>query len=121
MRDIVRKIEKKSTTKLGICQKIHTIRAFYPITKSTMIIDGRSIAQDICENLGEEGKTLPRKPKLSVILVGENPASLSYIRQKERFAGIAGIDFELRQLRVDIGENELIGIVREVNENRSID
>ncbi|MDD5377073.1 MAG: bifunctional 5,10-methylenetetrahydrofolate dehydrogenase/5,10-methenyltetrahydrofolate cyclohydrolase [Candidatus Gracilibacteria bacterium] len=86
-----------------------------------MIIDGRSIAQSICAKLGEEGKTLPRKPKLSVILVGENPASLSYIRQKERFAGIAGIDFELRQLSVDTTENALMDIIHEVNGNRFID
>lgn len=54
-----------------------------------MIIDGRSIAQTILENLQKETEKLSMKPKLVVILVGDNPASLSYIKQKERSAIVA--------------------------------
>lgn len=51
-----------------------------------MIIDGRAIANTILTDLHEKISKLSKKPKLSVILLGENPASLSYIRQKERSA-----------------------------------
>lgn len=102
---------KKSTTKLGICEKIHTIQAFYPITKETMIIDGKSIAHSILMEVLEKTKTLTTKPRIVDVLLGDNPASLSYIRQKGRSAEIAGIDFELRQFSADTTEDELLTIV----------
>ncbi|MDD2892213.1 MAG: bifunctional 5,10-methylenetetrahydrofolate dehydrogenase/5,10-methenyltetrahydrofolate cyclohydrolase [Candidatus Gracilibacteria bacterium] len=80
-----------------------------------MILDGKSLANTLLVSLREEIQKLPKKPKLSVILVGDNPASLSYIRQKERFAGIVGIDFELRHLSVDITEDALINTIQEMN------
>lgn len=80
-----------------------------------MILDGKSLANTLLLSLHEEIKKLQKKPKLSVILVGDHPASLSYIRQKERFAGIVGIDFELRHLSVDITENTLIEMIQEMN------
>ena len=85
-----------------------------------MIIDGRAIANDILTNLQKEVGGLPKKPKLTVILVGENPASLSYIKQKERSAIVAGIDFELRQFHVDMTETELIGVIQELNNNSQV-
>ncbi|OIP55089.1 hypothetical protein AUK10_00080 [Candidatus Gracilibacteria bacterium CG2_30_37_12] len=85
-----------------------------------MIIDGRSIANTILTNLREEIEKLSVKPKLSVILVGESPASLSYIKQKERSALITGIDFKLHQLSVDTTEKELQDLIYEINKNPSI-
>ncbi len=85
-----------------------------------MIIDGRTIANDILSDLREKIKKLSVKPKLSVILVGDNPASLSYIKQKECFALIAGIDFELRHLNVDITEDKLIDAIQEMNLNPGV-
>lgn len=85
-----------------------------------MIIDGRSIANTILLELREKIEKLSKKPKLSVILIGENPASLSYIKQKERFALITGMDFELRQLSVDTTEKELLDLISEINQNLTI-
>lgn len=85
-----------------------------------MIIDGRSIANTILSDLHEKIKKLSIKPKLSVILVGDNPASLSYIKQKKRSALTAGIDFELRQLSVDITESELLSLIKEINNDAGI-
>lgn len=85
-----------------------------------MIIDGRSIADTILSDLHEKIKKLSVKPKLSVILVGDNPASLSYIKQKKRSAITAGIDFELRQLSIDVTENELLSVINEINNDAGI-
>ncbi len=85
-----------------------------------MIIDGRSIANTILLDLHKKIENLTIKPKLSVLLVGENPASLSYIKQKERSAIVAGIDFELRQMGVDITEERLIACIHEMNTDVSI-
>lgn len=56
-----------------------------------------------------------------VVLAGDSPASLSYIKQKEKSAVLAGIDFELRQYSVDIQEEELIKIIQDINTDASID
>ena len=85
-----------------------------------MIIDGRSIANTLLLDVREKIEKLPTKPKLVVLLVGENPASLSYIKQKERSAIIAGIDFELRQMSVDTTEQELLSCIHKINDDASI-
>lgn len=59
-----------------------------------MIIDGKKIAEEIITEL----KKLPKPQKYcAVILVGENPASLSFIKQKEKVAKELGVDFRLYQ------------------------
>lgn len=65
------------------------MRAFYPIKKRLMIIDGRAIAHTILEDIHKKTEGLDIKPKLCVILVGDSPASLSYIKQKQRSAVVA--------------------------------
>jgi len=47
------------------------------------IIDGKEIAKKLREKIAEEVKTLERPPGLAVILVGEDPASAVYVRNKE--------------------------------------
>lgn len=113
-------IQKKSTTKLGICEKIGSIRASTLLYSEIMIIDGRSIAHNILTDLHTKVEKLATRPKMAVVLVGENPASLSYIRQKERSARIAGIDFELLKFPVDIGEDALLKAIQELNSNTHI-
>jgi methylenetetrahydrofolate dehydrogenase (NADP+)/methenyltetrahydrofolate cyclohydrolase len=51
-----------------------------------MILDGKKIATEIYTDLTEKISHLERKPKLIVILLGENPASLVYIKQKRKFS-----------------------------------
>ena len=80
-----------------------------------MIIDGRSIARTILEDLHKKTEELSIKPKLTVVLVGDNPASLSYIKQKERSALVAWIDFELQKFNVTITESELIDVIQKIN------
>ena len=47
------------------------------------IIDGKEIAKKLRAKIAEEVKTLARPPGLAVILVGEDPASAVYVRNKE--------------------------------------
>ncbi|MDD2916334.1 MAG: bifunctional 5,10-methylenetetrahydrofolate dehydrogenase/5,10-methenyltetrahydrofolate cyclohydrolase [Candidatus Gracilibacteria bacterium] len=85
-----------------------------------MIIDGKSIAHSILMEVLEKTKTLTTKPRIVDVLLGDNPASLSYIRQKGRSAEIAGIDFELRQFSADTTEDELLTIVEGLNNDSNI-
>jgi methylenetetrahydrofolate dehydrogenase (NADP+)/methenyltetrahydrofolate cyclohydrolase len=69
-----------------------------------MIIDGKAIATDIIERLG----ALPKPGKFfGAALVGDDPASLNFLKQKERVARELGIEFRLYQLPLGITTDAL--------------
>ena len=90
-----------------------------------MIIDGKQIAQQLKEELraqvAELVKQYGRKPCLDVILVGENPASMSYVRSKIKATEYCGFDGELIQLPQTTSQEELLRIIRERNTNPTVD
>jgi len=70
----------------------------------------------------EEAKELyKRTPCLAVILVGDNPASLSYIKGKEKACHVVGIDYKLFHLNENISESELENLIVSLNANDEID
>jgi methylenetetrahydrofolate dehydrogenase (NADP+)/methenyltetrahydrofolate cyclohydrolase len=81
------------------------------------LIDGNGIAAQIKEEIREEIKKIGAKPKLTAILVGSNPASSVYVRNKHRSCDEVGIDSEILKLEESIDEDELLGIIRELNED----
>jgi len=81
-----------------------------------MIIDGRKIASGILERL----KAQPKPQKfLAVILVGEEPSSLSFIKQKEKVAKELGADLRLYKLAPEIEQDELRDEVRKIAEHKT--
>ena len=90
-----------------------------------MIIDGKQIAQHLKEEMREQVASLSaqygRKPCLDVIIVGENPASMSYVRSKIKATEYCGFDGELIQLPETTSQEELLRIIRERNENNNVD
>jgi methylenetetrahydrofolate dehydrogenase (NADP+)/methenyltetrahydrofolate cyclohydrolase len=69
-----------------------------------MIIDGKTIANDIIERL----KSQPKPDKFfGAVLVGDDPASLNFLKQKEKIAKELGIEFRLYQLPKTITTDEL--------------
>lgn len=69
-----------------------------------MIIDGKKIAEEIINEL----KTLPRPEKfLAAVLVGEDPALVSFLRQKEKAAKELGVDFRIYRRPTSISLDEL--------------
>lgn len=88
-----------------------------------MILSGLVVAQKIYQNIKEDTKTLSIKavkPTLAVILVGENPASLAYIRLKEKRALELGIDFKLFHLPSIATQKQLSEVLADLNQNRHI-
>lgn len=82
-----------------------------------MIIDGKQIA----ENMLSELKKLPTPTKKFVgVLSGEDTASLSFLRQKEKVARELGIHFELRQFAESLSQEELENSVREISDDESV-
>ena len=74
-----------------------------------MIIYGSEVSKRFKEEMKNEVSSLNRAPSLCVILVGDNPASLSYIRGKEKACNEIGIKFTL--LKADEKDREAIAEV----------
>jgi methylenetetrahydrofolate dehydrogenase (NADP+) / methenyltetrahydrofolate cyclohydrolase len=88
------------------------------------ILDGKKIASSIQEQLTERlarfkerGITL----KLTVVLVGDNPASASYVRSKQRTAEKIGMEGDILRLPADVSREVLLAEVDRLNADDSVD
>jgi len=79
-----------------------------------MIIDGKQLAQEIIEELKKERKEIPKKIRLGIVLVSSNPASLSFIRQKEKVAKELEIETRIYQFEESIKTKELRKKISEI-------
>lgn len=88
-----------------------------------LILDGKALAQEREKELEREVKELKNKgifPKLCVILVGENPASISYVNMKNRACQRVGIESSILKFEEGIKENELINEIQKLNKAKSV-
>ena len=90
---------------------------------SAKIIDGNKVAAEMqaemvgeVEKLKAEGVT----PGLSVVLVGEDPASKVYVRNKARTCKKLGIKSEQYNLDADASEQEVLDLVQKLNEDETV-
>ena len=87
------------------------------------IIDGKALAKKTRENLKIECDELRKKgitPKLAVIMVGNNPASKVYVRNKSKACNEVGIEYEEYLLEEDISQEELLELINKLNKNKEI-
>ena len=89
------------------------------------IIDGKALSAAVKEEVKAQVPELEaqygRKPCLCVIIVGENPASQVYVRNKVKAAAYTGMGSELIELPADISEEALLAKIRELNGNPAVD
>ena len=87
----------------------------------TQIIDGKALAAKLQEQLAEKTKRLKEEtglvPGLVVILVGDNPASQVYVRNKERSALAAGFRSEVVRVPDTITQEELLDLIAKYNQD----
>ncbi|HEX5613280.1 MAG TPA: bifunctional methylenetetrahydrofolate dehydrogenase/methenyltetrahydrofolate cyclohydrolase FolD [Burkholderiales bacterium] len=90
---------------------------------SARLIDGKALAVQVraavkpaVERLAQRGI----RPGLGVILVGDNPASRAYVRNKIRACADTGVHSRLRELPGDVSESALLGEVRALNEDPQV-
>ena len=96
------------------------------LSELTMIlIDGKKTAADIRAELGVEVAAATaqghRAPGLAVILVGEDPASQVYVRNKERACAEAGIVSFPHHLPASTTQQELLDLIGQCNANPNVD
>jgi methylenetetrahydrofolate dehydrogenase (NADP+)/methenyltetrahydrofolate cyclohydrolase len=86
-----------------------------------MILSAKPLAGSIRASLADAIGKLSRKPKLAVILVGQNPASLAYVGQKRKASEEVGMDFELVEFPETVTEDALVASVREKCADPAVD
>ncbi len=87
------------------------------------LIQGKKIAEKIHQTTAQKVALLKDQgitPKLVVILVGENPASVTYVRKKGEAAQKLGMDFELITLPADISQDEIIQKITKIQSQPNI-
>lgn len=88
-----------------------------------MIIDGKKIAENLRETLKKQIEQIPSnqpKPGLTVILIGEDPASQIYVRNKEKFANEIGINSKVLRFDSSITEEVLTKEIHKLNQDREV-
>lgn len=86
----------------------------------TVILDGKSFANKIIENIKLNTEKLVKKPKLAVILVGDNPASQIYVKNKQKKAEYIGFDSVVIPLPYDVSEENILEHIYILNEDENI-
>lgn len=91
---------------------------------SARIIDGKALSQKILDSVKQEVESLSKSgkpiPGLTVILVGEDPASKIYVRNKERACQAVGIDSNIITLEEKTSEEELLYIIDTLNNDDKV-
>ena len=89
----------------------------------TVIIDGKELAKKIraklkieCEELNKEGI----KSKLAVIMVGDDPASKVYVRNKSRACEDVGIEYEEYLIESNITQKDLMNLIEKLNQDNTV-
>ncbi|MBJ7610101.1 MAG: bifunctional 5,10-methylenetetrahydrofolate dehydrogenase/5,10-methenyltetrahydrofolate cyclohydrolase [Candidatus Dormibacteraeota bacterium] len=91
---------------------------------SATIIDGKVMAAAVRDEVAARVSELTAagiKPGLGAVLCGDNPGSATYVRSKGRLAQELGIHFDLRTPAADSSTADILGLVRDLNEDDSID
>lgn len=85
-----------------------------------IILDGKMLRDKIFESLKAKLDKMQQKPTLAVILVGENPASQIYVRNKKKTAEKLGINSLSIEYPSDISEEELLNKIKELNSDEKV-
>jgi methylenetetrahydrofolate dehydrogenase (NADP+)/methenyltetrahydrofolate cyclohydrolase len=85
-----------------------------------MIIDGKAAAAELREEVAAEVATLSRPPGLATLLVGDDPASEIYVRNKRRQCVKAGMQDRHRHLPAEISQAELTTVIDDLNADPSV-
>jgi methylenetetrahydrofolate dehydrogenase (NADP+)/methenyltetrahydrofolate cyclohydrolase len=90
-----------------------------------ILIDGAGLAEDILQEIRQEVDLMvsngKKRPHLAAVLIGDNPASLSYVTNKVKSCETAGFKSTLIKRDGNFSENELAQLIEELNNDSEID
>ena len=84
-------------------------------------IDGKAYAAGLRDRITKAVSSLPSQPTLAVVLVGEDPASQVYVRNKAKFTVECGMRSLEHKMPADISEDDLVDLVRSLNDDEEVD
>ncbi len=85
-----------------------------------IIIDGKKVAEEIRREVSKEVRSFKNTPHLTVILVGEDPASQIYVKNKRKDCEKVGIASETLTYSSDFKQTELIRVIQDLNVNPEV-
>lgn len=85
------------------------------------VIDGKAVAAALGTQVAERVARLPFRPGLAVVLVGDQPASAVYVRNKNRSAEMAGLVAQTIRLSASASQAELLAVVARLNTDPDVD
>ncbi|MCL6433505.1 MAG: bifunctional methylenetetrahydrofolate dehydrogenase/methenyltetrahydrofolate cyclohydrolase FolD [Leptolyngbyaceae cyanobacterium HOT.MB2.61] len=95
------------------------------MTSTARLLDGKALAQKIQAQLAEQVQALQvqrgRPPGLAVLMVGDNPASATYVRNKERACASVGIASFGKHFPADTPQAELEAVIQSLNQDDRVD
>lgn len=86
-----------------------------------IIIDGKATAKKLRQQVAAQAAQFPRKPGLAVILVGEDPASQIYVRNKEKDCALCGFESFETRLPAETTQEALLGKIAQLNADPAVD
>lgn len=95
------------------------------VNSTPLILNGREVASEVLQTIKNEINNLKsqnkRLPGLSVVLIGEDPASHTYVKNKEKACQELGIYSKIHKLPASTSENDLIKLIESLNKDSKID
>lgn len=88
---------------------------------TAQLIDGVALSRTLRAGVAERAAALPRRPGLAVILVGEDPASAVYVRNKIKACGESGLHSVFEKYDADLAEDLLLARIAALNVDPAID
>lgn len=94
-------------------------------TKTAKLLDGKALAEKIQQKLAEQIRELQtqigRPPGLAVLMIGDNPASAAYVRNKEKACAKVGIASFGKHFPATTSLGELEAVIAELNQDKRVD
>ncbi|OOC26995.1 bifunctional 5,10-methylene-tetrahydrofolate dehydrogenase/5,10-methylene-tetrahydrofolate cyclohydrolase [Helicobacter pylori] len=92
--------------------------------RGVVLLDGQALAYDIEKDLKNKIQIITaqthKSPKLAVILVGKDPASITYVNMKIKACQRVGMDFDLKTLQENVTEAKLLSLIKDYNTDQNI-
>ena len=86
-----------------------------------MIIDGKAIAKAVRDNVREKSQRLTRKPSIVAMILGDHPASESYLKMLEKTCETVGFTYVLERFALDMSEAKLLSEIERCNGDKTVD
>ncbi|RKV34843.1 bifunctional methylenetetrahydrofolate dehydrogenase/methenyltetrahydrofolate cyclohydrolase FolD [Helicobacter pylori] len=92
--------------------------------RGVVLLDGQALAYNIEKDLKNKIQIITvqthKSPKLAVILVGKDPASITYVNMKIKACQRVGMDFDLKTLQENVTEAKLLSLIKDYNTDQNI-